>query len=297
MALKRSGVRASFAPSRHHNIPRFGRNIHLSALQSIGYSFSRPLLLALVCALSTVSSLARTQQLPLSGNVASPTDVFLFVHPLTSTTARIGLDYRKILPHAQVVRDIAKLVAVSGWTLAASPVVSDKSVRPDDPKRFPPTTGAIFSVANAPQFQDNAPALTPYLRAFQAWNRLEILFVTSDLQPYNGVTDFRRPELDVTLAKSEGIYSYLVTIREHSKALPPLIADAPPVSPKSSGNRNAPQTSAADPHDPVVAASANSPSLFLPYLFIILGSLLTGGVALYLLAKRRHANLKPGRLR
>lgn len=298
MALKRSGVRASFAPSNHHIVPRFGRVTFLSAPLLIGFALSRLLpLLGLVVALVTASGVARAQQIPPSASVKSQTDVFLFIHPLTPKTARIGLDYRKVLPHAQVLREIKKLLAVSGWTLAEAPMVTDKSVRPEDPKRFPPTTGAMFSVADAPQFHDNAPALAPYLQAFQAWNRLEILFVTSDLQPYNGVHDFRSPALDVTLAKSEGIYSYLVTIREHSKELPPLIPDASPVSPENSGNGNTPTTSAANPHDAVVDPAPSSTSLFWPYLFIILGSLLTGGVALYFVAKRHHANLKPGRLR
>ena len=296
MALKRSGVRASFAPSIRSFVPRLGRFTLRSALSF----FRLPLLsllpfLCLLIVLFDPLGSAHGQQAAPSANVKRPpTDVFLFIHPDGPSTARIGLDYHKRLPHSQVRRVIEKLLAASGWKLISEPKITEKTVRPEDPRRFPPTTGALFSVSDAPQFRDNAPMLAPYLQAFQSWNRLEILFVTSDLQPYNGVTNFRSSALDVTLAKSEGIYSYLVTIREHAKDLPPLIRDAPSdaVRPKEPE----PESTAreGDLHDTVAAQS--SPSLFQPILFIVIGSMLTGGVSVYFLIRRHQMHLKPRRL-
>jgi hypothetical protein len=221
----------------------------------------------------------------------------LFVHPDSPTTARIGLSYRKLVPHKQVEKEIAKLLSVSGWKLVGKPAISDGSVRPDNPKRFPPTTSAEFKVADAPQFHDNAPVLAPYLQAFQAWDHIEIMFVTTDLVPYNGVTEFHDPALDVTLSKSDGVYDYRITIREHSKKLPDVIPSAQEKVAQSSSKRGTTAESAPNGSTAVTPTTANSASVFWPYTLILVGSLLVVGVACYLYVKKHQENLKPGRSR
>ncbi len=291
MALKRSGVRASFAPYHRSGFPCRGR----SAIRSVFLDSFRFLFLLCISSLLAVAP-GRSQQSSPQTGPSTPTDVFLFIHQTSPGSARIGLSYRKIVPHTQVQSEIKKLLAVSGWKLSGAPAIADKSVRPDNPVRFPPKTGVEFSVSGAPQFHDNAPMLAPYLRAFQAWDHLEILFVTSDLVPYNGVTNFRSPEVDVTLAKTDGIYDYLVAIHEHSKDLPALIPDAPNTSNPIVGKTS----SSGDGQNPPEAngpIASKSPALFLPYLFILIGSVLAGGVGLYLLARRHQENLKLGRTR
>lgn len=296
MALKRSGVRASFAPSYHHFSPFSGRVLPAPASRpgcSIRLWFLQ--FVCLFCALAVGNLGADAQQSPPQASAKTRTDVFLFIRPDSPSTARIGLAYSKRVSHAQVEREVKKLLVVSGWKLKGEIRITDKTVHPEDPRHFPPTTGAAFSLTDAPQFHDNAPMLIPYLKAFQAWNRLEILFVTSDLQPYNGVTDFHTPALDIKLEKSEGIYSYLVTLRDHSGELPPLIADIPDVVSESTGKTlPAPKQ---QPRPTETGSDQSSRSLFWPYLFIIAGSLLAGGVALFLFAKRHQENLKPGRPR
>jgi hypothetical protein len=248
--------------------------------------------------LSFAGGSASCQQAPPAASVQTKTDVVLFVHPTGPASARIGLAYSTVVGHAQVRAEIKKLIAVTGWKLSEEPTISDASVRPDNPRRFPPTTGAMFSVTNAPQFRDNAPLLAPYLQAFQVWNRLEILFVTTDLQPYNGVTNFRSSALDVTLEKSEGVYRYLVTLREHTKDLPPLVPDVPPsTASQNTGTSAHPEAVASRPASAGVGTPASGSSLFWPSLFIITGSVLVVGVALFLLAKRHTDHLKPGRSR
>ena len=290
MALKRSGVRASFAPSSGFGFPRIRRSSSLSACSL----FTRcALLFSVVCLLA--STAGRTQQAPPNATSSSKTDVFLFIHPDSPSTAQVGLSYGRRVPHSQVQREIEKLLAASGWKLSGKPEITDASARPDKIKQFPPVTGAKFALLQAPQFHDNAPLLEPYLRAFQAWARLDIMFVTSGMVPYNGVTDFRDPAVDVVLAQSEGIYDFRVTIREHSKELPPLKPGRTDAASDHGGKLPGTVTPAGNPRDSGVATLPNSPSLFWPYLFIITGCLLVGGVCFYLLAKRNQDNLKPGR--
>lgn len=225
-----------------------------------------------------------------TGGTSSKVDVTIFIIPTSPATARIGISYRKTLPHSQVQGEIKRLMDVSGWKLEKQPIITDKSIR----EGIPPTTATEIEVSFAPQFHDNAPVLAPYLRAFQAWDRLEVLFATPDLRPYNGVTSVHNAALDVTLEKSEGIYGYLITLREHTKELPALVDGTPPAAPENTGKTSSP---AGAPTHTRSGAAQTSPTSFWPYLFLITGALLTGGVGLYLLAKRHQENLKPGRLR
>lgn len=291
MALKRSGVRASFAPSYSKVFPRIRRFGSLSACSVLTRV---QILLWLACLL--VVAPCRAQQSPTKAGSNSQTDVFLFVRQSSPTTARIGLSYGKKIPHGRVEIEIKKLLTVSGWKLSGTPSISDETMRPDDPKRFPPKTGAEFEVADAPQFHDNAPTLAPYLKAFQSWDHLEILFATTDLVPYNGVTSFRSPALDVTLEKSDGIYDYRVTIRDHSGELPALIPDRASAG-ANVGTTTPTGTAAQLPRSSVASTETNSTSSFWPYALIIVGGVLAGGVGIYLFAKRQQENLKPRRTR
>ena len=295
MALKRSGVRASFAPSIYFGCARLQWAVSLSGFFPVFSFHTRflPLLGVLVGFLVGAGSVPAQKTSP-RANTKNRTDVVLFIGSGGPTTARIGLAYRKLLPHAQVRQEIKSLLAASGWKLNGDLSITDKTVHPEDPVRFPPVTGALFSLADAPQLHDNAPVLSPYLKAFQAWDHLEILFAASDIQPYNGITNFHASELDVTLAKSDGLYRYIVTIREHHKELPVLIPDEREPSVASSG-RVAPTI--VSPQEPIAGTLHSGPSLFWPYLFIVAGGLMIFAVGLYLLAKRDHRNMKPGRLR
>ncbi len=297
MALKRSGVRASLAPYTQFLVPRTRQVIRSCVPRSVYISLARFLpLICSTCALALVLGGANAQQVAPKTTAATKTDVVLFVRPDGPTSARIGLAYRKRIPHQQVRNEIQKLLAVSGWKLSGDLAITDGTVHADNPKGFPPTTAALFGVIDAPQFHDNAPVLAYYLQAFQAWNRVEVLFVTPDLQPYNGVTHFHTPSLDVAMAKSDGVYSYVATIREHSKSLPPLIRDVSEPPAKASGWANSTQRGARDPIDSVGSVRPVSPSRFWPSLFIIVGGLLTGGVALQWLARHRVHDVKPRRL-
>ena len=297
MALKRSGVRASSAPYNPLSFPRCLRVIRSSVRFSVCSSLIRFLRLVCTIGVLTVGAAGVDAQLPSQkASSGTRTDVILFVLPNGPTSARIGLAYRKRIPHAQVRREIKRLIAAAGWKLSRDLSITDKTVRPDVPSRFPPTTSATFGVADAPQFQDNAPVLLPYLQAFQAWNRIEVLFKAPDLEPYNGVTNFHTPSLDVTLVKTEGVYGYLATVREHSKSLPPLLRNVPDAPREHADNAVVSPAAAPNAPDVVGEAGANNPALFRPALLLFAGSLLTGGVALYLLAKRRQHDLKPGRL-
>jgi hypothetical protein len=297
MALKRSGVRASLAPYTQYLVPRARQVLRSCVFRPISISLARFLpLICSFCAVAISLSGAIAQKDAPKTNATTKTDVVLFVRPDGPASARIGLAYRKRIPHQEVRNEINKLLAVSGWKLSGDPAITDGTVHADNPKGFPPTTAAMFGVTDAPQFHDNAPVLAHYLQAFQAWNRVEVLFVTPNLQPYNGVTNFHTPSLDVAMAKSDGVYSYVATIREHSKSLPPLIRDASEPQADVSGRTNSKPTGAHDPIDSAGSVPPVSPSRFWPSLFILVGSLLTGGVALQWLARRRVQDVKPRRL-
>ncbi len=295
MALKRSGVRASSAPLIIFSSPLF-RGANPSVRLPLGFSLLLLCMFA-VFLLAPVGFLRPVHAQVIAGVSKIPTDVILFVRPLSSDSARIGLAYRKLVPHAQVQREISKLLTITGWKLAANAQIEDSAVHSDDPKRFPPTTGALFTLENAPQLHDNAPVLRPYLQAFHAWNRVEILLDIPDIQPYNGLLELNDKSLDIKMVKSDGIYSYLATIREHQGELPSLVQKPSTVGAQDSHAIAFGHPFAQSSTDSPAGVRAEGGSLFWPYLFIATGTLLTGGVAVYLLTKRHATAVKTRGLR
>jgi hypothetical protein len=150
-------------------------------------------------------------------------DVTIFVIPTSGDTARVSLAYRKRVPHALVRQDIGKLTA-NGWGIAAISVV-DASIRPGDPVHAPVTTGGQFRLIKAPQVVNNAPVVLPYLRAFQNYDHVSLVFNLSDLKPYNGVEAFTSSALVVQRMPEQNAYHYEALIQDHKGRLPELVAN------------------------------------------------------------------------
>lgn len=173
---------------------------------------------------------------PTENGLATPADVIVLVIPTSADTARIGLAFRQHRSTRSVREDIARLSAITGWRIGSKIDVSDESVHPDNMSKYPKTTGAQFTVSQAPQIVNSAPALLPYLRAFQKWNHVEVMFGVPDITPYRGVTFLDTPALRVDLIKEDGVYRYEADIHDHQSTLPALVdTPRPPSTENTSG--------------------------------------------------------------
>ncbi len=153
--------------------------------------------------------------------IAGVPDVSILVIPTSYNGARVSLAYRRREPHGRVRQEIGKLAA-NGWVLGRPVSVQDGTVRADDPGRAPVVTSAQFTLSNAPQVVDNAPAVVPYLQAFQRNYHVSVVFNLSDLAPYNGIESFDSPALIVQRRPADNAYQYEALIKDHEGTLPQL---------------------------------------------------------------------------
>lgn len=170
-------------------------------------------------------------------------DVAVLVIPVGEQSARIGLAYSAKVSHRRVRKEVSALAQVSGGQVSGL-LISDDSVHEDDTKRYPITTGALFTLSNSAIVKDNAPNLFPYLQAFQGWTNVEILFNLPELTPYLGVRNARNEAYTVQLGRSPGVYRYMCEIRQHDGNLPPLRVD-PNTTPDGTRSMQETGTSAA----------------------------------------------------
>ena len=84
-----------------------------------------------------------------------------------------------------------------------------------------------FSLIKAPQIVDSAPALLPYLQAFQDLGHVSVVFQQSELKPYNGIDNFESSALVVRRTPGENAYIYEALIQDHKGTLPPLVVSTP----------------------------------------------------------------------
>jgi hypothetical protein len=239
----------------------------------------RAVWLALCCALTFASAAwaGPGDTAPPGEPSQTPADVIVLVLPGSQDTARVGVAYRQRVPHARVTREIGRLAEKTGWRLGNDLVIRDESVHANNIVKFPVTTGAMFTLTQAPQVTGGIPALMPYLRAFQAWNTVEVMFGLPDLKPYRGIAKFDSTEFSARLIKNPNVYRYEVAIREHGKALP----EPPAVEPKTVPD-------AASSSSGAMAARTGAPaSPSLPLMLILAGAGLIGGGGIYLLLSRR----------
>ena len=146
-------------------------------------------------------------------------DVTIFVIPTSGDTARVSFAFSSRVPHAQVRKEITKLGA-KGWGLGAGVSVEDSAIA--GAARV--TTSGHFTLFKAPQVVNSAPAVLPYLQAFQDRGHVTVVFLMSELSPYNGVDDFQTPALIVRRMPAANIYQYEALIQDHTGSLPQLTA-------------------------------------------------------------------------
>lgn len=202
-------------------------------------------------------------------------DIVLLILPQGGKSTRIGLAYNKRIPHDRVRADVRRISDLSGWAAAADLVIADASLQPNRTKEYPVTTTAMFTLVNAPQVVNYSPVLLPYMRAFQEWNNIEILFHLPEMNPFRGPEHVDSEFYTLQLNKTQGVYRYEIQIKDHKGAFPEPLelirAAHPAFAPKPAADNK--------------TASANI--INIPLALIIVGSLLSGGVGIWLLYSRR----------
>jgi len=160
----------------------------------------------------------------------------------------------------------------TGWQIGRLHI-EDSSPRPDNLKKFPKTTGAEFFLRQAPQSLDGAPTLQPYLRAFQAWDHLEVMFRLPS-GAANSDQVFESSAMRIHLFQNEEVYRYEVDVRDHAAPLPARIEFSSPASP-----------SPVVPAGPVARPTGSTSPFAL--LLIAVGACLAGCAGVWLLLSRR----------
>jgi hypothetical protein len=212
-------------------------------------------------------------------------DVTIFVIPTSGDTARVALAFRTRVPHDRVRKEIAGL-ATNGWGVASDLGIEDYSIRPGDTAHAPVTTGAHFSLIKAPQVQNSAPVLLPYLQAFHDYGRVAVIFSLSELRPYNGVENFESEPLVVRRVPEENAYHYEAVIRDHNRRLPELPAGGLVGAAPNASTQEAPIPGAGPPRQ-------SSVSLPLMLTLLVVGVL--GGLAAYAWLIKRSSRAVPTR--
>lgn len=236
MALKRSGVRASSAPFSDFNGTTCGfRSSSATFHPSHDSSIFVPhwtchlallcrLYLRILCllAVSSGSASCQTGASGRNGPKMPPVDAVVLVRAVSAGACQVSVSYRLAVPHGTVNEDLSRLAKATSGAIDGL-VIEDESFRPEDKKHYPVTTSASFVLRNAPFVRDNTPALLPYLKAFQRWNIVEVIFAGPGLANCRGVLSFENPAVSVKLLQQDaGIFRYRAEIRDHQGELPQL---------------------------------------------------------------------------
>ena len=260
MALKRSGVRASSAPS---SFGCFFQVRHSSAAP-LCWHFSRGALTVLMYVF--LFGLA----LP---SLANKSQVGILISPQGNNTYRVAISYPKRVAESKVKQEIAALVQNTQGNLLSPPVIQDYSLYPEKLKRFPVTTSAMFVLAYVAPSDQAFSILPAYIGAFRAEKNLQVIFVSQGERGEQNPQEFTTPEMKVILTRSVGVERYEVQIRAEQGKLPPPIFS---VSQKKT------QESVKSPaNQPAKPLGSN----FSRILLIVLGGL-GAGVTIYLVATR-----------
>ncbi len=259
-------------------ILRLTSSRNIAPMQGPGKSVGQALLMALLLLLSVcwprLPCIAQGTQ-PQDGS-AQLTDLFnrvpdvtIFVIPTSGDTARVALAFSSRVPHSKVRQEIQNL-RKNGWGIGDEVSLSDRSMGSGG--RI--TTSGHFSLLNAPQIVDSAPALLPYLQAFQDLGHVSVVFQQSELKPYNGVDNFETSALVIRRTPGENAYIYEALIQDHKGKLPPIVAATPT---RSEGSAKVD----AQP------GSAQSGIPLLPLMLILCAVGIIGGLCMYSWISRR----------
>lgn len=202
-------------------------------------------------------------------------DVTIFVIPTSGDTARVALGFSSRVSHARVRKEIERL-SENGWGIANDLSLTDRSAGPSGRV----TTAGHFSLIKAPQVVNNAPALLPYLQAFQDRGHVTVVFLLSELKPYNGIDKFETPALVVRRMPADNAYQYEALIQDHKGKLPAITATEP-------SQVFAPQSTNS------ISRSESAAIPLLPVMLIICIVGLLGGLGMYIwLARRANKALR-----
>lgn len=207
------------------------------------------------------------QGIPERGAADAP-DVVVLVRPGLTSSAVVAVAYARRVAHRRVRAEIGNLAAAGGWRLDRAPLVQDDTIRHDRIDRFPLTTAALFTLRGASMARSQVPQLRPFLSAFQAWNRVEVMFDVNGCPAPQAVADYDSAQLSVRLVKDQGVYRYQAEIRDHRGSLPGLETTRNPAA-TSTDRAGSPAGSVKK-----TVWHQNSRMFLLPWLFGIGGALL-----------------------
>ncbi len=272
MALKRSGVRSSSAPFHSTPSPPFPFHVKIKKNSARTRTNGARWRWRLATLLALASAFALCEPHVRADPASETMDVIVLVNPVAERVARIGVIYRTKVDHRRVSAEIDRLANTIGAHVEAGRSIVDEAGATRLLPRAASTTGATFTLSGAQQVQNGAPKLDSYLTAFQGWDNVEVIFAIDDLQPYRGPVDVHSGDVSVQLIKEPGAYRYEARIMKHTGALPALasLAEAPlPITATSARTR------------------PNNAGPVWPYILIIAGAGLLGGVGTYVLLTRR----------
>lgn len=217
MALKRSGVRASSAPS-----------------YSIGFFQVRPSSVALSYRHFSHIALIFFVGIFLFGlampSRADRSQVGILVSPQGNNLYRVAISYPKRMAAAKVMQEIAALVQNTQGNLLSPPIIQDYSladdpggtrpISPEQLQRFPVTTSVQFVISYMAPSEQAFAILPAYIGAFRAEKNLQVIFVSRGEQGELSSQEFVTPEMKVILTRSVGVERYEVQIRAAKGNLP-----------------------------------------------------------------------------
>ena len=140
---------------------------------------------------------------PLTVQTAGPPDVLLLVIQQPTGGDRLSLNYGRIIPHAQVTKDLAALARETGWALGP-PTITDSN----PPVKLNPrlgigrTTGAEFTTAQAVQPQTHSFPINAIASAFRGYRRIAVAFLVAPGFTFQGPREYADKNIKVTILET-----------------------------------------------------------------------------------------------
>lgn len=147
---------------------------------------------------------------------ASPkVDVVIFVNVI-GDGARVGAAYSTLVSRTRVQEDISHILQKAGWHLRDEQITSESSL-----PGLPPSTSALLTLVQSPQWGKAGPSVVPYVEAFRRFHHIEIDFLVPGSAPGESRT-IHEVGMEATLERAPGVYRYIVHLTGSPKGLEAL---------------------------------------------------------------------------
>lgn len=206
-----------------------------------------------------------------------PAKVAILLTPTGPDTARVVLSYGTRISHEKVREDIQRVSHFTQGKVGSGVQIEDASLDTNNLKRFPIMTAAQFELSQAPQFQDDAPRVLPYIQAFQDRGSIDILVHLAGVVAAEQPQRYENNGVSIWLNRDQGMMRYHAEVgaKNGIEALQALQFPSPSV--------------AVPLHPTERATEKASVSYLVPILLIGLGGSLAGGACIYLFVLKRSS--------